>query len=216
MIAIVDYGAANLLSITRALEACGGEVRVTSAPDEALAADGVVLPGVGAAGSAMQRLRRQGMDTALRQIARDGKPLLGLCLGMQLLFEELEEDSATGLGVLPGSVPKLAPGMKVPHMGWNTITWTPGARGTELFAGLEPGCHVYFVHSYHCVPADPRDTVAVTTYGGEICASVARDNTYGFQYHPEKSGEVGLRMLRTWLERISAAPRLAAKGKGSI
>jgi glutamine amidotransferase len=213
MIAVIDYGAANLLSITRALEACGATVRVTDRPEEALAADGVVLPGVGAAGAAMARLRQSGMDEALRQVAAEGRPLLGLCLGMQLFFERLEEDDAMGLGILSGAVRLLPRGLKIPHMGWNTIMWTPGAPGTELFAGLEPEIYTYFVHSYHCLPENALDGVAWTDYGGPICAAVAHGNTYGFQFHPEKSGAAGLRMLRAWLARTEAGAEVVAAGE---
>lgn len=204
MIAVVDYGAANLLSITRALEARGAAVTVTSEPEAIAAAEGVVLPGVGAAGAAMERLLATGAGDALRDVAVGGRPLLGLCLGMQLFFERLAEDDARGLGILPGEVPLLVPGQKIPHMGWNTLEWTPGASGTDLFAGLAPGAYVYFVHSFACVPARPEHAVAWTDYGERICAAVARGNVYGMQFHPEKSGETGLRMLENWLRLLRA------------
>ena len=203
MIAVVDYGAANLLSITRSLEACGAAVTVTSAPGVIVEAEGVVLPGVGAAGAAMQRLRASGADAALREVAASGKLLLGLCLGMQLFFERLAEDGATGLGILPGEVPLLPPGRKIPHMGWNALEWTPGAPGTELFAGLTPGAYVYFVHSYYCVPVQPAHAVAWTEYAGlPICAAVTSGNVYGLQFHPEKSSTTGLTMLASWLALV--------------
>ena len=202
MIAVVDYGAANLLSITRALEAHGAEVLVTRDPDTVLAAAGVVLPGVGAAGSAMAVLRSTGMDTALREVVNRGTPLLGLCLGLQLLFEHLAEDDTAGLGLLKGDVPRLPADRKVPHMGWNHLEWTPDAPGTELFAGLTPGCSVYFVHSYHCVPAQPGVAVAWTDYGRQVVAAVARERLWGMQFHPEKSGSTGLHMLRNWLRQV--------------
>ena len=127
-------------------------------------------------------------------------PLLGLCLGMQLFYERLTEDEATGLGILPGEVPLLPPGRKIPHMGWNTLTWTPNAPGTEIFADLTPGIYTYFVHSYHCVPAQPTQAIAWTEYEGlPICAAVASGNTSGLQFHPEKSGAPGLKMLSNWL-----------------
>jgi imidazole glycerol-phosphate synthase subunit HisH len=203
MIAVVDYGAANLLSITRALEACGASVTVTSELEVIAAAEGVVLPGVGAAGAAMQRLRASGVDAALREVAASGKPLLGLCLGMQLFFERLTEDGATGLCILPGEVPLLPPGRKIPHMGWNTLEWTPGAPGTELFAGLTPSAYGYFVHSYHCAPVQPAHAVAWTEYAGlPICAAVASGNVHGLQFHPEKSSATGLTMLASWLALV--------------
>jgi imidazole glycerol-phosphate synthase subunit HisH len=214
MIAIVDYGAANLLSITRALEACGASVTVTSEPEVIAAAAGVVLPGVGAAGAAMERLRARGMDAALRDVAASGRPLLGLCLGMQLFFDQLAEDGETGLGVLAGAVPVLPPGRKIPHMGWNTVEWTPDVPGTELFSSLTPGAYGYFVHSYHCVPADRAQAVAWTEYEGQpICAGVAASNVYGLQFHPEKSGAVGIRMLQNWLALVgTGAPRREQEG----
>ena len=203
MIAIVDYGAANLLSITRALEACGGSVMVTSEPEVIVSAEGVVLPGVGAAGTAMGRLRASGADGALREVASTGRPLLGLCLGMQLFFEQLEEDNATGLGILAGKVPLLPSGRKIPHMGWNALTWEPDAPGVKLFRDLTPGVYTYFVHSYHCAPALPEQAIAWTEYEGlPICAAVASGNVYGLQFHPEKSDTPGLKMLSNWLARV--------------
>ncbi len=209
MIVVVDYGAANLLSITRALEASGASVTVSGAPEAIEGAAGIVLPGVGAAGAAMAALRASGADLALRRVAAAGRPLLGVCLGMQLFFERLAEDDAAGLGFLPGAVPLLPAGRKIPHMGWNALTWTPGAPGTELFAGLEPGVYAYFVHSYQCVPTHPDDAVAWTEYGGPICAAVARPGLWGVQFHPEKSGTAGLRLLANWLALVAgaAAPR---------
>lgn len=200
MIAVVDYGAANMLSITRALEACGASVTVTSDPATIVAAEGIVLPGVGAAGAAMRRLRASGVDTALHDIVVGGRPLLGLCLGMQLLFEQLAEDGATGLGILPGEVPRLPAGRKIPHMGWNALEWAPSAPGADLFGGLSRGAHVYFVHSYHCLPSNPAHQIAWTEYEGlPLCAGVASGNVVGLQFHPEKSGTAGLRMLANWL-----------------
>jgi glutamine amidotransferase len=211
----VDYGAANLLSITRALEAVGAAVTITSVPDEIAQAEGIVLPGVGAAGAAMANLRASGADGALRRVAEQGRPLLGLCLGMQLLFERLEEDDARGLGILAGGVRLLPPGRKIPHMGWNALTWTPGAPGTELFAGLEVGIYAYFVHSYACVPADPAAALAWTDYGVPVLAAVTAPQPiwagsamqtprrlWGLQFHPEKSGAAGLRMLANWVALV--------------
>lgn len=200
-VAVVDYGAANLLSVTRALESLGVAAEITDDPEVVLAAAGVVLPGVGAAGAAMARLRASGVDAALRERVAQGRPLLGVCLGMQLLFTDLEEDSATGLGILPGASPILPPGRKIPHMGWNAISWEPGMAGAELFTGLTPGAHGYFVHSYYCVPANPADAIAWTEYEGlRLCAAVAHGSVYALQFHPEKSGAAGLRMLANWLK----------------
>jgi glutamine amidotransferase len=203
MIVVVDYGAANLLSITRALEAVGASVLVSEKPEAIEAADGVVLPGVGAAGAALRRLQETRADSALQRFANAGRPLLGVCLGMQLFFERLEEDDATGLGLLPGVVPLLPPGRKIPQVGWNSLTWTPEAPGTALFSGLEPGTFGYFVHSYHCQPDEKAAIVAWTDYGISLCAAVARDNLWGVQFHPEKSSAAGLRMLRNWVALVT-------------
>lgn len=212
MIVVVDYGAANLLSITRALEAVGASVTISGEPDIIAAAEGIVLPGVGAAGSAMEALRASGADRALRDAATAGRPLLGVCLGMQLFFERLTEDTATGLGLLRGESPLLPPGQKIPHMGWNSLSWTPGAPGTALFAGLEPGTYSYFVHSYHCVPKDEATAIAWTEYGTPICAAVAQGRIWGVQFHPEKSGAAGRRMLANWLEQVhSSSPVVLAE-----
>lgn len=203
MIAIVDYGAANLLSISRALEAVGAEPHVTGDPAEISLAKGVVLPGVGAAGSAMERLRSSGVDEALRLVAVSGRPLLGLCLGMQLFFEWLAEDDVAGLGILPGTVEPLSAGQKVPHMGWNSLSWTSDASGVHLFDGLTPGTWVYFVHSFHCRPGEPELTAAWTDYGDQpIVAAIAAGNVSGLQFHPEKSGPAGLTMLRNWVRSV--------------
>lgn len=210
MIVVVDYGAANLVSITRALEAGGAPVVISGEPEAIAAAEGIVLPGVGAAGSAMDMLRASGADRALRDAAEQGVPLLGVCLGMQLFFERMAEDSAIGLGLLRGESPMLSSGQKIPHMGWNSLSWIPGAPGTELFAGLEPGTYGYFVHSYHCVPQDESITVAWTEYGEPIRAAVVQGRIWGVQFHPEKSGAAGRRMLANWLEQVRAGTQTLA------
>lgn len=205
MIAIVDYGAANLLSISRALEAVGARTQITGDPDEIAKAKGIVLPGVGAAGSAMERLQESGVDEALRLIVRGGTPLLGLCLGMQLFFEWLAEDDVAGLGILPGIVEPLPAGQKVPHMGWNSLSWTPRTPGNQFFEGLATGAYVYFVHSFHCRPGKPELTAAWTDYGDQpIVAAVAAGNVSGLQFHPEKSGPAGLTILRNWVRLVEA------------
>lgn len=206
-IVVVDYGAANLLSITRALEAVGARVTISGNAAVIAAADGVVLPGVGAAGSSLAVMRASRVDAVLRALATAGRPILGVCLGMQLFFERLAEDDSEGLGLLPGAVPLLPPGQKIPQMGWNSLTWTPDAPGTQMFAGLEQGTYAYFVHSYHCVPQAPDDAVAWTEYGGPVCAAVARGAIWGTQFHPEKSGAPGLRLLANWLAAVTEVRR---------
>lgn len=198
-IAIVDYGMGNLHSVSKAVQRLGFEGIVTGDADAILGADGVILPGVGAFGDAMEHLRETGLDAVVRQAAASGKPLLGICLGMQLLFGESEEHGRNeGLGILPGKAVRFqgGEGFKVPHMGWNRLEFVQPA--SPLLAGLEDG-HVYFVHSYHVLPDRKDDLVAVTDYDHPVTAIVGRDNVYGMQFHPEKSGELGMALLRNFL-----------------
>lgn len=196
MIAIVDYGIGNLRSVQKAFEHLGVEAAVVSSPKEVAAADGVVLPGVGAFGDAMVSLRRLGLLPAVRDFARAGRPLLGICLGMQLLFSISEEHgNHLGLGLLPGHVRRMRGDYKIPHVGWNTLRRT---GDHPLLDGVKDGEYVYFVHSYYVDPMD-RDVVAATTeYHGEIPAVVAQGNLAGVQFHPEKSSHTGLAILRNF------------------
>ena len=194
MIAIIDYGAGTLRSIQRALEAGGGDVEVTSDPDTVRAADRIVLPGVGNARAAMDQLRQMGMADAVTEATEGGTPLLGVCLGMQLLFGDQEEGPTTGLGLLPGDARRLSPGHKVPHMGWNSVRFT---EQTPL-AGL-PEAPFYFVHSYIVHPDREQDIAGVTDYGVPFPSIVIHDNVWGTQFHPEKSGAAGLDLLARWL-----------------
>ena len=210
MIVVVDYGAANILSITRALEAAGASVEVSDEPERIGAAEAIVLPGVGAAGSAMARMRGNSVDAVLRDVVSARRPLLGVCLGMQLLFERLEEDDTKGLGLLAGSVPLLRGAPKTPHMGWNHVTWDPQtlpALAARAFASLTPGWQAYFVHSYACLPERSEQAVAWTEYGGPICATVCRDLVLGVQFHPEKSGAAGVGLLRDWVVAVTATSK---------
>ena len=194
MIAIVNYQMGNLGSVAKALAYIGCESVITSDPEQVAAADRVILPGVGAMTYAMTRLRSAGLDQAIRNYIKSGKPFLGICLGMQLMFEASEEGQATGLGILKGSVvrfPRL-PGIKVPHMGWNELT---DCRSSLLKAHA----HYYFVHSYYVKPADPAVTAAVSDHGIPFTAAVRQDQLLLTQFHPEKSGDVGLELLRNWL-----------------
>lgn len=198
---IVDYGAGNLRSVERALQRVGFQVQRTERPEGLSAADVVVLPGVGAFGPAAVRLRESGFFEAIRGAVREGRWLLGLCLGMQLLFEASEEGGPhEGLGLLPGRVVRLPPWLKVPHMGWNTLVF---AHATPLRARVLDGAHVYFVHSYYAL-AQPSDVVAWTEYGVRIPAIVARDRILGFQFHPEKSSRVGLQLLTNIYDLVRA------------
>ncbi len=195
MIAIVDYGAGNLRSIQRAIEAAGAETHITGNPDDVRAADRVVLPGVGNAAAAMTRLRESGLAEAVTGAAGAGKPVLGVCLGMQLLFGDQEEGPTTGLGLLPGTVHALPNDLKVPQMGWNRADFRPGTPMSELGSAF-----YYFVHSYIVHPEDGSDIAADTNYGVRFPSVVARDGIWGFQFHPEKSGDDGLALVKTWVD----------------
>ena len=202
MIAIVDYGVGNLSSLRCSFAAIGAQAEVTSDPEKIQAADKIVLPGVGAFGDAADKLRASGLDRVLRQQAARGKPLLGICLGMQLLFEKsYEYGEHTGLGLIPGTVRPIAEvipaNLKIPHMGWNALQF----RGEKhpLFRYLKEGDYVYFVHSFYAAECE-QDTIAVTEYGALLTAAAARGNVMGCQFHPEKSGQVGLSILRAFWE----------------
>ena len=195
MITIVDYGAGNLRSIERALAHFGETPTITGDPELIQHADAIVFPGVGNARAAMDQLRATGIADAMTEAASAGTPLLGVCLGMQLLFGDQEEGPTTGLGLLEGTGIRLPDGLKVPHMGWNTVRFT----ATGPLAQLRDGVY-YFVHSYIVQPDDPADVAGETDYGITFPSVVARDNIWGTQFHPEKSGEVGLALLGRWLE----------------
>ncbi|MCS7459241.1 imidazole glycerol phosphate synthase subunit HisH [Paenibacillus doosanensis] len=192
MIAIIDYGMGNLHSVSKAVERLGVEAVVTSDEERIMAASGAILPGVGAFGDAMEHLRESKLDGAVVRYAETGKPLLGICLGMQLLFTRSEEHgSHEGLNLLPGEVIRFSGGYKVPHMGWNRLQFR---QPSPLLDGVEEG-HVYFVHSYHVKPEQPSDLLATTDYYQQVTAIVGRDNIYGMQFHPEKSGSIGMKLL---------------------
>ena len=199
MIALVDYGIGNLRSVQKALERVGAAVTLTEAPAEILAAEKVVLPGVGAFGDGMKGLAQRGLVEVLKTVVARGTPLLGICVGMQVLFALSEEQGQhAGLGVLPGRVQRfMAPGLKVPQTGWNQIV---PLRASPLFHALPAGAYAYFNHSYYCA-AGPAETLAVTDYGGEFPSVVGRGRLYGIQFHPEKSQHVGLLLLQNFVER---------------
>ncbi|HEY4392293.1 MAG TPA: imidazole glycerol phosphate synthase subunit HisH [Paenibacillus sp.] len=203
-LAIVDYGMGNLHSVAKAIERLGYEAVVSGDAAVLLAADGILLPGVGAFGDAMEQLTASGLDGTLRQAVDSGKPLLGICLGMQLLFTASEEHGTNdGLGLLPGRAVRFSPesGLKVPHMGWNRLQFKQPDH--PLLAGLDEG-HVYFVHSYHVLPEREQDLLAVTDYGQPVTAIVGRGNVFGMQFHPEKSGELGMALLRNFLAMVES------------
>jgi len=201
VIAIIDYGMGNLYSVGKAVERLGCNAIVTSDPEQILAADGAILPGVGAFGDAMANLRDTGLADVVKAYAASGKPLLGICLGMQLLFTESEEHGLhQGLDLLPGRVVRFQGDYKIPHMGWNELKFM---QSSPLFEGVAPG-HVYFVHSYHVQPEQSSDLLAVTDYHQPVTAIVGRGSLFGMQFHPEKSGELGMSLLERFVKLVEA------------
>jgi glutamine amidotransferase len=223
-IAIIDYGMGNLRNVQKAFEHMGIEARISSLPEELAQADGWVLPGVGAFGDAMDNLRAADLVEPICDGVAKGKPLLGICLGLQLLFDESSEMGAhRGLGVLSGRVTRFEDGMehagqtlKVPHVGWNQFHITGQGVLSPLLAGVPDGSYAYFVHSYYVVPDDPKDALAVTDYGIDFCSVVGRDNVFGAQPHPEKSQEVGLKLLQNFARIVAKRDpqSVAQKGQG--
>lgn len=200
-IAIIDYGAGNLLSLTRAIETVGGTPRIVEVASEIGEVDAIILPGVGAAGSAMEALHERGFDQVLRARKR---PLLGVCLGMQLFFGHHEESDCDGLGLVRGTVKRMTPttDAKIPHMGWNRVTWD---EPMPLFEGVESGAPFYFVHSYACIPESDEIHTAWTDHAGPVCAAMTGQQIWGVQFHPEKSGDAGLRLLRNFLTLVEGS-----------
>lgn len=199
-ILLVDAGTGNLRSVEHALLSLGARIRRISDPQDLRQGGRIVLPGVGAFGKFMGGLQACGLVEALQLAKQRGDPLLGICVGMQALFEESEEMGPyAGLGILPGRVQRFPqlPGLKVPHTGWNQLS--PQAGGGRLFAGLQPGAYAYFNHSYYCAPGDAADTSAHTEYGIEFASMVQHENIMGVQFHPEKSQRVGLNILENFL-----------------
>lgn len=209
MVTVVDYGRSNLLSVRRALEHCGADVRFAAEPGEILRSKALVLPGVGAFADGMAQLHRQHLVEPLLQKAGEGTPLLGICLGMQMLLDSSTEGGFNkGLGLVEGTVEPLPPQtadgspLKVPHIGWSALTLAQeGERG--LLKNTKNGDEVYFVHSFQAMPYRREDCAATVEYGGHtVCAAVQRGNVTGFQFHPEKSGPAGLAMLRAFVEGL--------------
>lgn len=201
-IGIIDYGMGNLRSVQKALQSVGAEAEILRDPRKADDADKLILPGVGAFGDGMEHLNRLGWIEPIRSFVDSGRPFLGICLGLQLLFEHSEEGDVAGLCLLPGKVVRFneqrgGQRLKVPHMGWNTLNWS---RPDPLLADLEQGAAVYFVHAYYAAPSDASLVSAEADYGGRFCASVWRDNLWATQFHPEKSQRVGLSILRRFAE----------------
>ena len=198
-IAIIDYGMGNLHSAAKALEKVGAQVTVTRDPELVRQADKVILPGVGAFGDCMKNLNERGLAPVIHEVIAAGKPFLGICVGLQMLFEGSEEDpGVAGLGIFKGLVRKIvAPGLKIPHMGWNNLEYR---TSSSLFQGLPPAAYVYFVHSYHAVPTDESCITAVSDYGGQVTAAVGQGLVQAVQFHPEKSSAVGLKILANFKE----------------
>lgn len=199
MVAIIDYDAGNIKSVEKAMQALGENVRITREPEKILSADHVILPGVGAFGDAMDKIRQYGLDEVIREVVDRGTPFLGICLGLQLLFESSEEsEGVSGLGILQGKIVRLPEeqGLKIPHIGWNSLKFPSSGR---LFAGLPEESYVYFVHSYYLQAEDAQIVTATTEYGAHIHASVEKGNVFACQFHPEKSSDAGMRILKNFL-----------------
>lgn len=200
MIAIIDYDAGNIKSVEKALAYLGEEVRITRDREEILTSDGVILPGVGAFGDAMGKLHTYGLAEVIREVVRRQIPFLGICLGLQLMFESSEETPGVdGLHLLDGTIRRIpaAPGLKIPHIGWNDLTFPNKGR---LFQGIEEHSYVYFVHSFYLEAADSAIVTATTEYGTRIHASVEKDNIFACQFHPEKSSRIGLKILQNFVD----------------
>jgi len=196
VIAVVDYGAGNLRSVEKALQAVGADAHLTGDPEAVRQAERVVLPGVGAFGDAMQRLRTAGLAEAILDAIRAGKPFLGICLGLQLLFEGSEESpGVSGLAVLAGGVRRFPEDLKVPHLGWNAVAFD---RSEAVFAGIPPGAYFYFAHSFYADPQDDNVTVGRTEYGMKFASAIRHKNVWAVQFHPEKSQKWGLQLLRNF------------------
>ena len=202
MIAIIDYGVGNLFSLKSSFDAIGAETVVTSDAEVIKRADKILLPGVGAFGDAIKKLRDSGLDKVIISEAKDGKPLLGICLGMQLLFEKsYEYGEHDGLGLIPGEIRPIADvipkELKIPHIGWNALSF--GGKKSPIFSRINDGDHVYFVHSFYA-HTDSENVIATAEYGANLTAAAACKNVFGCQFHPEKSGNVGLNILKAFCE----------------
>lgn len=199
-VAVVDVGSGNLRSVAKAVERVGGESLITADPEAALRADGLVVPGQGHFGACVRSLQGSGLDRAVVGFVREQRPVLGVCLGMQVLFPGSEEADEPGLGLLAGSVTRLPATVKVPHMGWNEVAWL---GDHPWVAGIPSGTRFYFVHSYACVPADHAAVVGETEYGMLFAAAVTVGSAFATQFHPEKSGEAGLEIYRNFVKGLS-------------
>ena len=209
---MINHRAANIHSVSKALERCGADVVVTDSAQELLEVDGAVLPGVGAADAAMRTLGELNLIEPIREFARSGRPLLSICLGMQLLFPDSEEGDLAGLGLVDGRVSLFdikepvgdGPRLKVPHMGWNSVKFTANdADRHPVFRGIPDGSYFYFVHSFHCLPSETGEIAAITEYGGPVCAIVVKDQLIATQFHPEKSADLGLKIYTNFVRHVA-------------
>ena len=197
-VAIVDYDAGNLRSVQKALEKFGARAEITADADRIASADAVIVPGQGACDSSMRTLRARGLVEPIRASIEGGKPFLGVCLGLQLLLDSSDEGEEPCLGIIPGVCRRLPGGRKIPHMGWNQVEWR---KEHPFFAGVPSGSHFYFVHSYYAQPDDPSVVAGVTDYGVEFCSAAAWDSAAAVQFHPEKSGRIGLKIYENFVRR---------------
>ncbi len=195
-VAIVDYDAGNLRSVQKALELFGARGEITASADRIASADAVIVPGQGACDSSMRKLRERGLVEPIRESIAGGKPFLGVCLGLQLLLDSSDEGEEPCLGVIPGACHRLPDGLKIPHMGWNQVEWR---KEHPFFAGVPSGSHFYFVHSYYAEPEDSSVVAGVTDYGVEFCSAAAWDSAAAVQFHPEKSGRIGLKIYENFV-----------------
>ena len=200
MIAVVDYGLGNLRSVSKAVEKLGVEVEVTGKPERIEKADGIIFPGVGAFHVGMQNLKRLNLLPVLHKTISEGTPFLGICLGFQILFSQSEEHGVCkGMDIIKGKVRRFTNKLKVPHMGWNQVKFKTKNSKLKIFNGIPDNSYFYFVHSYYAEPEDENIIIAKTEYGHEFTAAVNKDNVWGVQFHPEKSGDIGLKVLRNFL-----------------
>ncbi len=203
-IAVIDYGLGNLRSVSKALEVVGARVKVTNSPEDITCACAIVLPGVGAFKRAMDNLTRLEILPSIVRAINQGKPFLGICLGLQILFTESKEHGSNrGLDLIKGTVKKFGPGMKIPHMGWNSIRFKVQGARRKIFDGIPEGSYFYFVHSYYVEPKDKDVIVSTTDYGDEFTSTVNKDNVWGVQFHPEKSEKLGLKVMENFYSNVS-------------
>jgi len=200
MIVVIDYGAGNMRSIEKALAYVGAQVQVTDDPIVVDAAQAIVLPGVGSGGTAMARMKERRLDVAIRLATQQGKPFLGICLGMQLLADYHAEGEVDGLGLFRGAVRRIPEGPKIPHMGWNQVK--PQHTTLDIFDNIPQDAYFYFAHSYYVEPHDSQGVAAITDYGSPFCSVIVTERVWGTQFHPEKSGSAGLQLLSNFLKWI--------------